>query len=171
MKYPYSFKYKARPGLRKLKNKTNIPLYPLIPIVLSNGSKKTRPMEGLLDSGSDCIFVPYGIAEYLNLPKIKETTQEGVTGVQKGYESEVDLTIGRAGRETVFIKAKALFSDNPQDLPVLIGRKPVFDEYQVIFEEYKDRVRLIPKEEVDDENFKSTKSNPSKKKHRKTKRK
>ena len=35
-----------------------------------------------------------------------------------------------------------------REIPILIGRNPVFDEYQVIFEEYKKKFKLIPKEDV-----------------------
>ena len=40
----------------------------------------------------------------------------------------------------------AIVPDEEQDIPILIGRNPVFDEFQVIFEEFNKTIHLIPKE-------------------------
>jgi len=40
------------------------------------------------------------------------------------------------------------FPENDLNVPLLIGRYPVFEEFQIIFEEYKQKFKLIPKEDV-----------------------
>ena len=62
-------------------------------------------------------------------------------------QTQVELKIGRGGREINFGLVNAVVPDEEQDIPILIGRNPVFDEFQVIFEEFNKIICLIPKEE------------------------
>lgn len=64
------------------------------------------------------------------------------------YETKVGLIIGRGGREVDFGLVNATVPEIEQDVPILIGRYPVFEEFQVIFEEFKQKFKLIPKEEI-----------------------
>ncbi|GAH80774.1 unnamed protein product [marine sediment metagenome] len=60
----------------------------------------------------------------------------------------VGLILGRGGREVDFGYITAFFPEEEKDVPILIGRHPVFEEYQVIFEEFNQKFKLIPKEDV-----------------------
>lgn len=152
-KTKFTFSYNVRPGARKLpkEEKKKLPSYPLLPIRFyqpSNKNNKTPVFEGLLDSGSDGVHIHKAVAEMLNLSQMKKVESEGMGGKYWSYEVEIGFIIGRGGREVDFGKVKAVYPENELNVPILIGRNPVFDEYQVIFEEYKKKFKLIPKEDV-----------------------
>ena len=152
-KIKFTFPYKVRPGARKLskEEKKKHQSYPLLPIRFyqpSNRNNITPVFEGLLDSGSDGVYIHKAIAEVLKLSQIKKVESEGMGGKYWSYEIEIGLIIGRGGREVDFGIVKAVYPDKELNLPILIRRNPVFEEYQVIFEEYKKKFKLIPKENV-----------------------
>lgn len=148
MKVAFTFPYRVKPGERKLpkKIKENLFKYPLIPIRFYYKGKRTPIIEALLDSGADGIHLHRAVVDDLKLPQGKKLESGGMGGKYNCYETEVGLIIGRGGKEVDFGIVKALFPENDLDVPFLIGRKPVFEEYQVIFEDFKQRFRLIPKE-------------------------
>ncbi len=43
---------------------------------------------------------------------------------------------------------KAVYPEEEKDVPVLIGRNPIFEEFQIVFEELNQQFKLIPKEEL-----------------------
>lgn len=149
-KLSFIFKYNLPPELRRKKKPKDIPIkkYPLMPIKLYLSNKKTSIIEGLIDSGSNGLFIPKSIAEFLNLSKGKKIDVSGICGNCKAYETKVGLILGRGGREVNFGYIKAVFPEEERNIPILIGREPVFDEYQIIFEEHRERFKLIPKEEI-----------------------
>lgn len=152
-KISFAFKYSVRPGARKApKNvKNKLPSYPLLPVRFYNPKDKnikTPIFEALLDSGSDGIHLHRDIAEALGLTRLKKTVSEGMGGTYDCYETEIGLIIGRGGRIVDFGVVNAVFPEKDLNVPLLIGRSPVFEEYQVIFEEYKKKFKLIPKENV-----------------------
>ncbi len=149
-KLTLTFKYSLPPGLRKKKIPKNVklPIYPLIPVRFYSKSGRTTIIEALLDSGSDTIHINRGIVAFLSLPKGKKIESGGMGGKYIAYETKVGLILGRGGREVDFNYVNAIFPEKEKDVPVLIGRFPVFEEYQVIFEEYKKKFKLIPKEEI-----------------------
>ncbi len=152
-KIRFSFPYNVRPGARKLpkEEKEKLQSYPLLPVRFyqPNNKKIITPIfEGLLDSGSDGVHIHKAIAEMLNLSQMKKVESEGMGGKYWSYETEIGFIIGRGGREVDFGIVKAVYPEQELNVPILIGRKPVFDEYQVIFEDYKNKFKLIPKEEV-----------------------
>jgi len=151
-KLRFTFKYRLPPELRGLKIPEDDPQtrYPFMPIYLYNGEKKTVLLEGLIDSGSDYLFIPKGLADFLNLSKGKKEEISGVCGSCNAIETQVGLVLGRGGknREMDYGCVKTFFPEKERNMPILIGRYPIFEEYQVIFEEYKKRFKLIPKEEI-----------------------
>ncbi len=149
-KISLTFKYQVTPGARKLSKevKSTLQKYPLIPVRFYTKTKRTPIIEALVDSGADTVHIHKAIAEDLNLPIGKKIESSGMGGKYMTIESEVGLIIGRAGREVDFGYVKTVFPEKELNVPVLIGRNPVFEEYQVIFEEYRNRFKLIPKEEV-----------------------
>jgi len=66
----------------------------------------------------------------------------------KCFETEVVLIIGRGGRTVDFGVVKAVFPEKDLNVQLLIGRNPVLEDFQIIFEEYKKKFKLIPKENV-----------------------
>ncbi len=70
-----TFKFMVEPSLRRRDVPENITLqkYPYIPVRLYYKSKKTPIIEGLVDSDSDVLHIPKGIAESLDLPQLSIT--------------------------------------------------------------------------------------------------
>jgi len=75
-----------------------------------------------------------------------DANSSGVGGKFKGHQTQVELSIGRGGREIQFGLVMAYVPNQVQDIPLLVGRTPVFDEFQVIFEEFNNMFHLVPKE-------------------------
>lgn len=148
-KVKLSFPYKYPPGRRQNPGEDEA-IYPLLPIRLYHGTYTTPPMEGLLDSGCDGIFLPKNITNFLNLPLGRLMQAHGIDGPCQAYPTQIGLIIGRGGRwrECDFGVVDAVIPVEERDTPILIGRHPVFDEYQIIFEQYNGKIILIPKEEV-----------------------
>ena len=123
--------------------------YPTIPCVFASETKKTRMTEGLLDTGSDGIVLPMGAAKYLEL-KLEEKEKPMIVagGLSvKQYKSKVNLTIGRGGRFVEFNDIEITVPDtNPEKdkSPILIGRDPIFQYYEVNFIEGKRKVIMKP---------------------------
>jgi len=152
-KIKFAFPYNVRPGARKLpkEEKMKLQSYPLLPVRFYQPNNKkimTPVFEGLLDTGSDGVHIHREIKEVLGLSQMKKVESEGMGGKYQSYETEIGLIIGRGGREVDFGVVKAVYPENDLNVPILIGRDPVFKEYQVIFEEYKKKFKLIPKEDV-----------------------
>lgn len=173
-KYSHTFKFLPNPRIRKLaKNNPDIlidaELYPLIPIKLYNGTKETRVIEGLIDTGADKCLIPRAIADYLELENLGDERASGINGVSIHHRTEVGLKIGRGGRISDIGYVEAAYPDQLQDQPILLGRTPLLDEFQLIVEKYKGRFHLIPKEEIEslEDNKKSSKKRTNIKKSKK----
>ncbi|MDI6887320.1 MAG: retropepsin-like aspartic protease [Candidatus Thermoplasmatota archaeon] len=95
--------------------------------------KKTPIIDGWLDSGADSIVLPLAIAKYLGLELQDASPMRVVGGSVERFESIVDLTIGRAGRFTSFPNVKVSIPKKEDDTPVLLGRDPIFDNYNISF--------------------------------------
>lgn len=69
-KISHTFKFKVDPSLRKVKLSEDIKpqKFPFIPVRLYYKNERTPIIEGLVDSGSDVLYIPKGIAESINLP-------------------------------------------------------------------------------------------------------
>ena len=150
----HSFKFLPNPGKRRL-SKTNpdvlidVELYPLIPITLYNGDIETRVIEGLIDTGADKSLIPRDIADYLMLDNLGDEMASGINGVSIHHITRVGLRIGRGGRVSDIGYIDCVYPDKSQDQPILLGRTPLLDEFQLIVEKYKGRLHLIPKEETE----------------------
>jgi hypothetical protein len=133
------FPYKPPPSIRHQKEIENPLLYPLVNIQLYTENGRPFNIEGLLDSGADTVFIPKGIAEGLKLPKLSEITSSGVLSSGICYKTKVGLILGRTkSRRVDFGYIDAVFPSTEGDIPLLIGRQPIFDIFQVTFEQYKE---------------------------------
>lgn len=119
--------------------------HPVIPLVVSSRTKRSPPMDGLLDSGSDGIVLPKSLAEYLELElKAAETPIRVADGKSvERYISRADLTIGRAGRYCDPIDAEVTVPAEGRP-PILIGRDPIFRLFVITFVEAEKRLELKP---------------------------
>ncbi|MHA1674711.1 MAG: hypothetical protein ACTSYI_13915 [Promethearchaeota archaeon] len=99
--------------------------------------------------GADKCLIPREIAEYLMLENLGDEMASGVNDVSLHHRSKVGLKIGRGGRISDIGYVDASYPEKQQDQPILIGRTPLLDEFQLIVEKYKGRLHLIPKEETE----------------------
>lgn len=115
--------------------------FPLIPIKFFSMGKETPIIDALLDSGGDFIVVPFAIAKYLGL-KLKKAgnvdTAGGETTLKKTY---VNMAINNEDREFKYDNLEIHVS-NRNDIPVLLGRKPIFEDYEIIFKKYENQLIL-----------------------------
>ena len=122
---------------------------PIIPVRFRFRDKETPIIDGILDTGSDFILISKRIGEYLNL-KLKEWHPIG-TSASGRFDTcvkRLDFIIGRGGKEQVFENIKIHVSDE-RGFPILplIGRYPLSEFYNFIFDNIKNVVELIPRSE------------------------
>jgi len=120
----------------------NDEIFPLVPVRFAHRGKRTPIIDALLDSGSDKILVPSIIADELGL-STKELPKPIKTagGDRKGFETSCDFELGRGGRTIEYRNLTINVADSP-DIPVLIGRDPIFKDFKIVFEESKERITL-----------------------------
>ena len=144
----FTFPYRPPPGLRKAKEQKDTKLYPLLQIRLYSKDGKPICFEGLLDSGADGVFLPKRIAEVMDLPKKEKISTSGVLKSEECYKTEVGFIIGVTKSKSLdFGMIEAVFPKSESDIPILIGRDPIFKYFEVVFMEYlgKPKVKLIQK--------------------------
>jgi len=119
--------------------------HPVIPLIVSSGTRRSPPMDGLLDSGSDGVVLPKGLADYLGLElKTAETPMRVADGKSvERYISRANLTIGRAGRYCDPIDAEVTVPIEGKP-PILIGRDPIFRSFVITFIEAEMRLEMKP---------------------------
>ncbi len=105
----------------------------MLPCVLEWREKRTPLLEALLDSGSDGLVLPLGVAKFLGLRLKQEDKAMRVVGREvPRYSARVNLRIGRGGRFFTFPDVEAAIPIEG-DTPILVGRKPLFESYKVTF--------------------------------------
>ncbi len=145
----FTYPYKLPPGLRQRTPRPSGPVYPLLQIQLYKENGKPRFFEGLLDSGADGVFIPKQIAEILDLPELERTPTSGVLKTAHCFRTKIGLTIGTVkARSIEFGVVDGVFPEEETDIPILIGRSPVFKYFEVTFKEYQDRPQIILKQKV-----------------------
>ena len=116
--------------------------YPVIPVKFFYDGKETPFIDALLDSGGDFIVIPLPIAKFLGA-KLRETkdvsTAGGIAPVSK---TRLDLGIMRDDKEDILYRRLEVFVMDNDDLPVLIGRKPFFEDFEITFKKHKKKLVL-----------------------------
>ncbi len=119
--------------------------HPFVPIVLSSKKKVGPQTEGLLDSGSDGIVIPRGLADFLDLD-LKPSARPMMVANGRSIErltATASLRIGRGGRfcGPLEVEVTVPAEGNP---PILIGREPVFRLFTITFIEAEKRIEMTP---------------------------
>ena len=143
-----TFPYRPPPGIRHEIDEYTGPIYPLVHIQLCRKGERPVPFEGLIDSGADTFFIPKEIADSLGLQRFDKFKSSGVFQQGVCYRTKVEMVIGRAPPGIIhFGEIDAVVPDTEGDIPILIGRNPLFRFFEVVFKEYRDRpvVTLIQK--------------------------
>ena len=117
--------------------------YPLIPIKFVHEGRDTPIIDALLDSGGDFIVIPNAIAKYLNLELCKAGCVDTAGGETTLFKTYVDLVITCGEKSYKYKKLEIHVSDR-NDLPVLLGRKPIFEDHEIIFRKRDNKLILNP---------------------------
>jgi hypothetical protein len=115
--------------------------YPLIPIKFCYNGRETPIIDALLDSGGDFIVIPNAIAKYLNLECIKAGCVDTAGGETTLSKASVNMAIHDKDKFYTYENLEIHVSDR-NDLPVLLGRKPIFEDHEIIFKKHDNRLIL-----------------------------
>lgn len=113
--------------------------YPLLPVQFYCGNKKTPVIAALIDSGGDSIVIPKAIADYLGVKtdrSEKAKTASGFTDIEK---ANLKMVIGK---NDIVYESVDVFVINNNDMPVLLGREPLFEDFEIIFRKKKNEIIL-----------------------------
>ena len=117
--------------------------YPVVPVKFYYKDKKTPFIDALLDSGGDFIVMPMPIAKYLGLELKKAGSVDTAGGTTSLFKATLHMAIGKKNKIAVYEKNQIHVSAR-NDIPVLLGRHPIFEDYEITFKKQKNQLILKP---------------------------
>ena len=117
--------------------------YPVVPVKFFYKDKKTPFIDALLDSGGDFIVMPMPIAKYLGLKLKKAGSVDTAGGTTSLFKATLDMVIGKKNK-IAFYENNQIHVSARNDIPVLLGRYPIFDDYEITFKKQKNQLILKP---------------------------
>ena len=114
--------------------------YPVIPVKFYYKDRETPIIDALLDSGGDFIVIPMPIAKYLGLKLKKAGSVDTAGGATSLFKATLSMIIGKKEKNTSYTNIQIHVSGR-NDIPVLIGRHPIFEDYMITFD--KENSQLI----------------------------
>lgn len=132
----FRFPYKTKPSERGRLG--SYILYPLIPVQLYSNKSRPISFEALLDSGADEVLIPKGSAEMISLEMGEKKQMDSASERSNCYEVNVGLVLGQVKGCRIdlgYINAKVPEKDSG-NVPILIGRNPFFQNFEIIFQQY-----------------------------------
>jgi predicted aspartyl protease len=115
--------------------------YPVIPVKFNSDGKETPFIDALLDSGGDFIVIPMPIARYLGLALEKAGSVDTAGGTTSIFKANLNMVIGSKKKFVTYNNLEIHVSER-NDIPVLLGRNPIFEDYEIIFKKQKDQLIL-----------------------------
>ena len=115
--------------------------YPVIPVKFYYKNKETPVIDALLDSGGDFIVIPMPIARYLSLNLKKAGSVDTAGGTTILFKATVSMRIGKK-EETATYNNIQIHVSARNDIPILLGRHPIFEDYEIVFKKWKDQLIL-----------------------------
>jgi predicted aspartyl protease len=115
--------------------------YPIIPIKFIYKKKETPVIDALLDSGGDFIVIPMPIASYLGLKLKKAGSVDTAGGTTLLYKANLNMIMGKKDKKAIYNNIEIHVSVR-NDIPVLIGRYPIFEDYEITFIKQKNQLIL-----------------------------
>jgi predicted aspartyl protease len=115
--------------------------YPIVPVKFSYKNRDTPIIDALLDSGGDFIVIPIPIAKYLGLKLKKAGSVDTAGGTTQLFKSNLDMTIGKKDYIIAYNNLEIHVSGR-DDIPVLLGRNPIFEEYEITFKKKENQLIL-----------------------------
>lgn len=114
------------------------PLAPRIPIIL-RGVRDYETL-GIIDSGATELSIPLFVADILGLKLNTLIEIKFAEGIGKGYASNVKIIIMMERGQRVELNVPCLILNDSEE--IIIGRAGFFENFEVIFREYKKEVVL-----------------------------
>jgi hypothetical protein len=115
--------------------------YPVVPVKFCYNDIETPFIDALLDSGGDFIVIPMPIASYLKLKLKRAGDVDTAGGIASLFKADLDMTLGNSDTYKTYNNLQIHVSDR-DDIPVLIGRCPVFEDYEITFKKHNDQLIL-----------------------------
>ena len=115
--------------------------YPVVPVKFYYCNKETPFIDALLDSGGDFIVIPMPIAKYLGLKLKKAGSVDTAGGEASLFKANLDMVIGSKELSVKYSNLEIHVSDR-NDIPVLLGRCPIFEDYEIIFKKQTNKLIL-----------------------------
>jgi len=106
--------------------------YPILPVKFCSDGKETPFIDALLDSGGDFIVIPMPIARYLGLKLKRAGDVDTAGGTTTLFKASIHMIIGGKEKNVTYSDLEIHVSDR-DDIPVLIGREPIFEDYEITF--------------------------------------
>jgi len=117
--------------------------YPLIPIKFRSKDRETPLIDALLDSGGDFIVIPYAIAKFLRLKLQRAGCVDTAAGETTLYKTMLTMVIFHEQKKYTYDNLEVHVSDR-NDLPVLLGRNPIFEDHEILFQKHQNKLILQP---------------------------
>ncbi len=115
--------------------------YPVIPVKFYYKNRETPIIDALLDSGGDFIVIPMPIAKYLGLKLKKAGSVDTAGGETVLFKATLSMIIGKKG-ETASYNNIQIHVSGRNDIPVLLGRHPIFEDFEITFKKQKNQLIL-----------------------------
>ena len=115
--------------------------YPVVPVKFFYQNKETPLIEGLLDSGGDFIVLPMPIAKYLGLKLEEAGSVDTAGGAASLYKTNLTMCLGGKDKNVTYENLQIHVSCR-EDIPVLLGRQPIFEDYEIVFRKRNNQIIL-----------------------------
>jgi predicted aspartyl protease len=115
--------------------------YPVIPVKFYYKERETPVIDALLDSGGDFIVIPMPIARYLGLKLKKAGSVDTAGGQTTLFKATLSMVIGKK-EETATYQNIQIHVSGRNDIPVLLGRHPIFEDYEITFKKQNNQLIL-----------------------------
>ena len=117
--------------------------FPIVPVTFKYKNKKTPVIESLLDSGGDFIVLPKPIATFLQLDLKPACDVDTAGGTTTLYQTKLDMLIGRHDN-CILYKDQEIHVSCREDIPILLGRNPIFDDHKITFKKQEHQLIISP---------------------------
>jgi predicted aspartyl protease len=115
--------------------------YPVVPVKFYNEEKETPFIDALLDSGGDFIVIPIPISNYLGLKLKKAGDVDTAGGTTSLFKANLNMMMGTKNKNINYDNIQIHVSTR-NDIPVLLGRCPIFEDYEITFKHKKNKLIL-----------------------------
>ena len=115
--------------------------YPVVPVKFYFKEQETPFIDALLDSGGDFIVIPKPIAQYLGLKLKKAGDVDTAGGTTSLFKATLSMVMGSKKKNAVY-KNIQIHVSGRNDIPVLLGRHPIFEDYEITFKKHKNQLIL-----------------------------